>query len=159
MAAFIHDLRYRCRNVDFNGLLMARYRAPSRPLFLNGAVRTNSGFNSVEWPLYGVLSILILLTAAVSPPPLLIPLPFAPPRPTLEATWFAFKPPHSRARSHRDSSSRLLSFSDFPALLLRSISLACFLHRPRSGLVTAAPSISLRYPTLRPFLREKTCME
>lgn len=62
-ATFICNLRYRSRNVDVRSVLTAN-SSLLRPPSLNSAVRTD-GFNSLEWPLYEVLSILILLTVAI----------------------------------------------------------------------------------------------
>lgn len=64
--ALIRDLCYSNRNVGVKTYFTANI-APLRPARLKGAVRT-SGFNSLEWPLYGVLSILILLTVAIALP-------------------------------------------------------------------------------------------
>lgn len=120
--------------------LLLRNIALPRPPSLNSAVRTNL----LEWPLYGVLSILILLTVAI----LRHPFRALVRDPSLGATWFAFKPPHSRARSFRDSSSRLLSFSDFPTFLVRfGLSLAFFI-RPRADLVSGAFDFTT-YPPFR----------
>lgn len=123
---------------------LLQWPALLRPPSLNSAVRTD-GFNSLEWPLYGVLSILILLTIAILR---LHPCSATTFRalirdPPLEATWLAFKPPHSRARSFRDSSSHLLSFSDLPTFPVRfNLPLAFFIDHARISL--AVPSISLR---------------
>jgi len=70
VATFICNLRYCYRNADIK-FHFTVHTAPLRPL-LNGAVRTDD-FNLLEWPLYGVLSILILLTVATCPSPLLYP--------------------------------------------------------------------------------------
>lgn len=157
IATFICNLRYRSRNVDVRSAFTAN-TVLLRPPSLNSAVRTD-GFSSLEWPLYEVLSILILLTVAI-----LRSCPRQPFRtlvrdPALETTWFAFKPPHSRARSFRDSSSRLLSFSDFPTFpMWFDLPLAFFIDHAQISL--AVPSISLRiHRSGYPGLWEGTCTE
>jgi len=54
-------------NVGIKSHFTANIVSP-QPALLKSTVRT-SGFNSLEWPLYGFLSILILLTVAIVPPP------------------------------------------------------------------------------------------
>jgi len=145
LSSLLHlcNLRYRCHNVDVKSAFTSEYRASSTTVIEQCC--TYGSFNSLEWPLYGVLSILILLTVAI----LRLHSCSATRstrwyeiHPSL-ATWFAFKPPHSRARSFRDSSSRLLSFSDFPTFPVRfDPSLAFFIDHARISL--AVPSISLR---------------
>lgn len=136
-----------------------------RPPSLNSAVRTD-GFNSLEWPLYGVLSILILLTVAILHLHPCYTTPFrALLRDPSQTTWFAFKPPHSRARSFRDSFSRLLSFSDFPTFPVRfDLSLAFFIDRAQISLTvrfhyvsTASAIPSLRENVYRMIFYEELC--
>ena len=74
-------------------------------------LKCNEGTSkSVEWPLYGVLSILILLTAALLGP-LLLSFPVTP---FPEATWSAFKPPFlhpAASQASRTTSRSTLLFS------------------------------------------------
>lgn len=123
-----------------------KYHSPSTIPLLNGTVRIH-GFNSFEWPLYGVLSILILLTIAIRF--LLLPLsprhsPYTRKRlapsklrgSPLNHPILALVRPATLPRAY----SHLATSETFPS----ARSFACFLHQPRADLVSGAPSISLR---------------
>lgn len=155
-----------------------------RPPLLNDAVRTN-GFNSVEWPLYGVLSILILLTAAQPScslrPPLPLPVSHRLPTPSSFLPP-SLPPPNSEIYPRklrgpplnhpilalvrplpRDSSSRAYShLATFrPSSVrreIRDLSLAFFIDRARRGSRYRFHCVSSP-PSAIPRSERRTCTE